>query len=142
MAILKLEDLYGTTEVVVFPRDYEKNKALLNIDSKLFIKGKAKIEEDRGNKVICQKVIPFEEIPCELWLRFKDIAAFEKEEQNLYQTMLPYDGKDRVCIYAEKEKQVKRLSAGKSVDARRLAGQGALSYLGKDSVAIKELLIK
>ena len=77
MAILKLEDLYGTTEVVVFPRDYEKNKALLNIDSKLFIKGKAKIEEDRGNKVICQKVIPFEEIPCELWLRFKDIAAFE-----------------------------------------------------------------
>ena len=142
MAILKLEDLYGTTEVVVFPRDYERNKALLNVDSKLFIKGKAKIEEDRGNKVICQKIIPFEEVPCELWLRFKDIAEFEREEQKLYQAMLPYDGKDRVCIYAEKEKQVKRLSIGRSVDARKLIGQGVLSYLGKDSVAIKEKSIE
>ena len=55
--------------------------------------------------------------------------------------MLPYDGKDHVCIYAEKEKQVKRLSTGKSVDARKLMGQGVLSYLGKDAAAIKELSI-
>lgn len=141
MAILKLEDLYGTTEVVVFPRDYERNKELLNTDSKLFIKGKAKMEDDRGSKVICQNIIPFDKVPCELWIRFKDIAAFENGEEKLYQAMLPYDGKDHVCIYAEKEKQVKRLSTGKSVDARKLMGQGVLSYLGKDAAAIKELSI-
>lgn len=141
MAILKLEDLYGTTEVVVFPRDYERNKELLNTDSKLFIKGKAKMEDDRGSKVICQNIIPFDKVPCELWIRFKDIAAFESGEEKLYQAMLPYDGKDHVCIYAEKEKQVKRLSTGKSVDARKLMGQGVLSYLGKDAAAIKELSI-
>ncbi|MDU7709302.1 MAG: DNA polymerase III subunit alpha, partial [Clostridium sp.] len=36
MAFLTLEDLLGTVEVVVFPRDYEKNRPLLEVDNKVF----------------------------------------------------------------------------------------------------------
>ena len=37
MAFLTVEDLVGTVEVVVFPRDYEKSQSLLNEDGKVFI---------------------------------------------------------------------------------------------------------
>lgn len=40
MAFLTVEDLLGTVEVVVFPRDYEKNREELEIDHKVFIRGK------------------------------------------------------------------------------------------------------
>lgn len=142
MAFFTVEDLYGTVEVIVFPRDYEKSKGMLNADSKIFVKGRANVEEDRGGKLICQKIIPFDQIPCELWIRFPDIAAFEKEEQKLYKNMLPYDGHDQVCIYVVKEKQVKRLPFSRSVDARKILEQGILFYLGEDSVVIREKSIE
>ena len=34
MAFLTLEDLVGIVEVVVFPRDYEKNQRLIEVDNK------------------------------------------------------------------------------------------------------------
>lgn len=142
MAFLTIEDLYGTVEVIVFPQVYEKYRQLLELDCKLFVKGRVTVEEDRGGKIICQKIIPFEEIPCELWIRFPDIASFEETETELYRKMLPYDGKDSVCIYAEREKQVKRLPASKGVSARQLVEQKVLDFLGENSVAIKEKSIE
>ncbi len=35
MAFMTIEDLMGTVEVVVFPRDYERNQNYLNEDSKV-----------------------------------------------------------------------------------------------------------
>ena len=42
MAFITIEDLYGSVEVVVFPNFYEKKKELLELDSKVFIKGREK----------------------------------------------------------------------------------------------------
>ena len=39
MAFLTLEDLRGTLEVIVFPKDYEKYRAILSPDQKIFVKG-------------------------------------------------------------------------------------------------------
>ncbi len=61
MAFLNLEDLVGNVEVVVFPRDYEKYSALLLEDAKVFIKGRASVEEDKDGKVICEQIVSFEE---------------------------------------------------------------------------------
>ena len=47
MAFLTLEDLLGTVEVVVFPRDYEKNKNQLVEDEKVFITRRVSVEEDK-----------------------------------------------------------------------------------------------
>ncbi len=141
MAFCTIEDLYGTVEVIVFPKDYEKNKALLQKDSKVFVRGRASLEEDRDGKLICQKMIPFDQIPCELWIRFQDIAGFHENEETLYEKLAGYDGRDVVCIYAAKEKQIKRLPRSYSVDARRLVEAGALSWLGEDSVALREAAV-
>ena len=52
MAFLTLEDVYGTVEIMVFPRDYEKYRSQLLVDKKVFVVGKAAVEEDRPAKVI------------------------------------------------------------------------------------------
>lgn len=142
MAFLTIEDLYGTVEVIVFPKVYERYRHLLQTDGKFLVKGRVSLEEDRAGKLICQSLVSFDEVPCELWIRFPDIAAFEKTEEELYQKLLSYEGKDIVCIYAEKEKQIKRLPAGKGVSARLVMEQKALSFLGENSVAIKEKSIE
>lgn len=142
MAILSVEDLYGSIEVVVFSNAYERYKEFLSVDNKVFIQGSLKVDEDRGNKVICRKIIPFDQMPCELWIRFPDIAAFEENEKELYEKIQPFDGHDMVCIYVKKEKQVKRLPRSKSVNARKILEEKILEYLGKDSLAIREKSIE
>ncbi len=39
MAFITVEDLLGTVEVVIFPRDYEKNQQYLEVDRKVFVRG-------------------------------------------------------------------------------------------------------
>lgn len=54
MAFLTLEDLVGTVEVIIFPRDYEKYHDLLVEDEKVFITGRANVEEEKNGKLICE----------------------------------------------------------------------------------------
>jgi len=61
MAFLNLEDLVGNVEVVVFPRDYEKYNARLQEDAKVFIRGRASVEEDKDGKLILEQLVTFEE---------------------------------------------------------------------------------
>ncbi len=61
MAFLSVEDLLGTVEVIVFPKDYEKSSALLNEDTKVFIRGHASVEEDKDGKLICEQIYAFDE---------------------------------------------------------------------------------
>ena len=138
MAFLTIEDMYGTVEIIVFPRDYEKKKERIQLDDKVFIKGRANVEENRNGKIICQDIIPFDAIPCELWLRFENKQAFLAQEQTLYQELLPYDGKDQICIYLQEEKQIKRLPKSRSVNARQILGDTVLDKMEGVTVAIKE----
>ncbi len=46
MAFITLEDLVGNLEIIVFPKVYEKNSRLLNLDEKVFVKGRAVTEEE------------------------------------------------------------------------------------------------
>jgi len=61
MAFLTLEDLVGSVEVVVFPKDYEKYSSLLVEDAKIFVRGRASLEEEKDGKVICEQIVSFEE---------------------------------------------------------------------------------
>lgn len=115
MAFITIEDLLGTVEVIVFPRDFEKYKFLLGEEKKVFIRGKATIEEEKAGKLICQEVIDFDDIPKEIWIKYSDKDTFVEDEQNLYNILDEYDGNDQVAIYLEKEKAVKMLPRNKSV---------------------------
>ena len=142
MAYIQLEDLYGTIEVTIFPRDYERLKPLLEDDAKVFIRGRAQNSENGAAKLICQNIIPFNKVPCELWIRFKNLDEFVDKEQELYNKLLSYSGKDTVCIYVAKEKQVKKLPEKMCVDARKLVKDDNFRFVPKEAVAIREISIE
>ena len=64
MAFLTLEDLLGTVEVIVFPRDYERYHTYLNVDEKIFVSGHAIVEEDKNGKIICEKIYGIVDAVC------------------------------------------------------------------------------
>lgn len=142
MAYIQLEDLYGTIEVTIFPRDYERLKPLLEDDAKVFIRGRAQNSENGAAKLICQNIIPFNKVPCELWIRFENLDEFVDKEQELYNKLLSYSGKDTVCIYVAKEKQVKKLPEKMCVDARKLVKDDNFRFVPKEAVAIREISIE
>ncbi|MCR5508843.1 MAG: DNA polymerase III subunit alpha [Lachnospiraceae bacterium] len=117
MAFLSLEDLVGTVEVIVWPSDYERNAGYLKEESRIFIRGKASVEEDKDAKVICEEIIPFENIPRKLWIRVSDKDKFSGSEQELYRLIADSDGKDRVVIYLEDTRQMKELPLNMTVHA-------------------------
>lgn len=136
MAFLTLEDLVGTVEVIVFPKDYEKNATYLNEDSKVFIKGRTSVEEDKDAKLICEKIISFEDIPKKLWIKFPDRKTFEEKSQLLLQTIASSDGKDHVILYIEETKQMKQLGANKNVNANQELLEALEQIFGKENVKI------
>ena len=66
MAFITLEDLVGSVEVVIFPRDFEKNQMYLNEEAKVFIKGRVSEEDDAPSKLICGHIPAL----CQAFYRF------------------------------------------------------------------------
>lgn len=117
MAFLQLEDLAGSIEVIVFPRDYEKNAAKLVVDNKVFIKGRVSVEEEKDGKLICETITAFDEIPKNLWIKFPTMAAYEAEKDRLFSLLKQSDGRDMVTIYIENPKSMKKLPPSMTVAA-------------------------
>ena len=78
MAFITLEDLVGTVEVVVFPRQFERSRMLMEEGQKIFVKGEANIEENSAGKVLANSIVSFDQVPSELWIAFKDKEEYMK----------------------------------------------------------------
>ncbi len=142
MAFLTLEDLFGTVEVIVFPRDYERYHALLNDDEKIFVRGHASIEEDKDGKLICERIHSFAEAKQELWLQFETKEDFEGRSQELYDRLRDSDGTDPVVIYISSLKAMKRLGANHTIRIDRELINSLASFLGKNNVKVVEKSIE
>ncbi len=142
MAFVTLEDLAGSVEVVVFPRDYERNQQYLNEEGKVFIRGRVSEEDEAASKLICEKVIPFEQTRRELWLQYADKDAYLEQEGELLSMLQDSDGQDCVVIYCRKEKAVKRLPLNRSVNADKLLLNKLTNYLGESCVKVIEKAIE
>ncbi len=138
MAFVTLEDLAGSVEVVVFPRDYEKNQQYLDEEGKVFIRGRVSEEDEAASKLICEKVIPFEQTKRELWLQYPDKDTYLRQEGELLGLLADSDGQDSVVIYCKKEKAIKRLPANRCVNADKLLLNKMTNYLGESCVKVIE----
>ena len=83
MAFLTVEDLAGSVEVLVFPKDYEKRRDMLIKDEKVFIRGRASVGDEPVGKLICEQIIPFSQVPRELWIQYADKDAYLAGEKEL-----------------------------------------------------------
>ena len=61
MGFAKLEDLYGTIDLTVFPGPYKSLKNLLNEDTMATIKGKLNIREGEKPTVLVDEIIPWKQ---------------------------------------------------------------------------------
>ena len=136
MAFITLEDLVGSVEVIVFPRDFEKYKDLIEEGRKYIISGKASLEENDAAKLIAGKIIPFEEVPREVWLQFENKAELEKVEDELNKIFEGNKGNARVMLYCRDERQVKRVNTVRGISYAEAVIDELKSKLGCDNVKI------
>ena len=138
MAFITVEDLLGTVEVVVFPRDYEKNRDYLEADSKVFVRGRVSEEDDKPSKLICEKIIPFEQTKKELWIQFPDKETFLDQEQIVYGYLADSDGDDEVMIYCAKERAVKKLPKNRNIGINEQILSRLMNHFGEKRVKVVE----
>lgn len=111
MAFLKLEDLTGIIEVIVFPKILDKVRLLINPDSLVIIKGRVSLKEDEPPKLICDTIEPLEQVnSSKIYLRVedkekaKDIIAEIKA-----QFIVEYKGDTPIYIFTAADRQQYRL---------------------------------
>lgn len=115
MAFITLEDLVGTIEVIVFPRQFDSNRHLIVEGKKIFIDGEANIEENAAGKVIANKIREFSDVPSELWIAFKDKEDYLKKNEEFIEILSANKGNDKVMVALAKERQRKMMPAQYSV---------------------------
>ncbi|MCD8326996.1 MAG: DNA polymerase III subunit alpha [Lachnospiraceae bacterium] len=136
MAFLQLEDMYGTVEVVVFPKAYEKYGKLLEQDAKIFVTGRVSLEEDKNGKLMCEKIVPFSQVGGDLWLRFDTMEQYQKSWRQVEDILRGSEGPDRVVIYIAEGKLKKVLPGKDNVRADEELMGALYEKMGKSNVKI------
>lgn len=73
MAFITLEDMYGSIEVLVFPKVYEKFNKLVLEDSLVLIKGRLSVREEETPKLLAQDIKPLKKTNnTKLYLKIQD----------------------------------------------------------------------
>ena len=142
MAFITVEDLAGTVEVLIFPKDYEKKRDLLIVDEKVFVQGRVSIGDDPVGKVICERIIPFSMVPKEIWLKYPNKEAYFGAEQELLEMLRLSEGHDQVVIYLEAERAKKVLPANWNVSADETLLRNLSAKLGEKNIRVVEKTIE
>lgn len=138
MAFLTVEDLTGSVEIIVFPKDYERYNRFLNDEEKIFVVGHATVEEEQDGKVICERIVPFDDTRKELWLQFPTKSDFAEKEQQVYDILRDSDGNDEVVIYISDVKAFKRLPRNRAVGTNSVLLARLTEFLGEKNVKVVE----
>ena len=136
MAFRTIEDILGTVEVIVFPKQYDIFGQYLNEDAKVFITGRVSLEDEKDGRLILEKLTPFEKIPRNLWIRFKNKADYEEKMNRLSDILKDSEGIDKVNIYLDEEKQMRSLSRSQDVRADEELMEALRGAFGEDSVKL------
>ena len=136
MAFLQVEDLVGSVEVIVFPRDYERYGNAVMEDSKVFVRGRVSVEEDKDAKLVCEQITTFEQMPKKLWIKFPTKEAYESRKDALFDILREAEGKDNVIIYVENPKAMNPLPANWNVSAQAALVERLEAAFGEGNVKV------
>ena len=138
MAFLTIEDLYGTVEVIVFPRDYERYRDLFLNDAKVFIYGRVSAEDEKNGKLICEQVCSLDARKRELWIQFFTKEDYANAKEQLQQCLTDCRGDDEVVIYISGIKALKRLPRQWNVSIDGLNLKALTGAFGEKNVKVVE----
>ena len=163
MAYVTLEDMVGQVEIVVFPRDFEKNRSLLTVDNRVFIRGHADVGE-KGSKLILSDIVTFDKVengavsfapaggqrkwaakasPVEsnkqLWVLFEDMDEYVKNEAQFISILEQHKGNCPVYVQLKTTRQVKNMGRGFCVNENSGILYSLQMEYGKDRVLLRNV---
>ena len=138
MAFVTIEDLVGTLEVIIFPKNYEENRRYIEEDSKVFIKGRVSTEDDKPNKLICEKIIPFTSNKKTLWIQFVNKADYSENKEGIKECLADSEGADEVMIYLKEEHATKKLPRNMNISINQEVLARLMNRYGEQMVKVVE----
>jgi DNA polymerase-3 subunit alpha len=137
MAFITLEDIVGSIEIVVFPKTYEKYRQYIEEDAKILVYGRASISETEG-KLILEKLVPFDEVPRNVYIQVENKAAYEESKNRLYDIIDCHSGSDNVIVMLKEEKLMKPLGNQFRMKYDEYSEKELKQQFGEGKVVIKE----
>ncbi|SHK61574.1 DNA polymerase III catalytic subunit, DnaE type [Clostridium cavendishii DSM 21758] len=126
MAFINIEDLSGSIEVIVFPKNLEKVNALINEDELVTIRARVSIREDEEPKLICEEIRPLEKInSSKIYLKLESVEKIREVNKVLNVLLQPYHGDTPLYLFAAKERQTFRAARNLWLDLE----EGAVEFL-------------
>jgi DNA polymerase-3 subunit alpha len=128
MAFVTIEDLFGTVEVIIFPKIYEKYKDLIYEDNIIVAEGTLNVAEEETPKLICNKITELtaasgtstiitanidynrnngnniEKKAKKLYIKVRDQNYYKSIKGKLFESISKCSGNEAVIIYSESEK--------------------------------------
>ena len=141
MAFLTLEDLYGTVEIILFPRDYQKYRDFLVEDTALYVKGRASVSEESG-KLVAEEIIPMDQVPKEVWIQVENVSVFQEKQQALYDIIRQYPGEQGLVVYSRAEKAIKRLPSYQNISGVSRVIEALKELFGENNIKVTEKSIE
>ncbi len=142
MAFLRIEDLFGTMEVVVFPNVFLRCRDKLETNKAVIIEGNASVSE-RDSKLIASDIMTMDEVISrsedknkELWICFKNMDSYLENANNLKQIALQHLGFTPVYVQLKEEMKMKKLA--NTVNVRTGIVDALKLEYGPDMVLVRE----
>lgn len=101
MAILKLEDLDGSVEILLFPESYKQNARYVQPNSVVLLTGRLSLKEETP-KIIANSLLPIEEAYKQITKININLAGLKENYLNmLKEKLMQSPGKTPVCLHLD-----------------------------------------
>ena len=105
MAFVKMEDLTGSVEMVIFPDLFEKQSSLLKEDNLIMVEGRTDIKEDEDSKIIVESIKPLKQQQ-KYYRLIIDEDHDQKVLESLKETLIAENGEVPVCLYFKRDNKM------------------------------------
>jgi DNA polymerase-3 subunit alpha len=110
MAFIRLEDMYGSIEVIIFPKVLKNFKELITEDNVIIINGRVNLREEEQPKILCESIEPLTKLSEEKVYILIDEEKLRKEAfEKIKNMLIRHRGNQPVYICTRKERQKFRI---------------------------------
>ncbi|SKA86978.1 DNA polymerase III catalytic subunit, DnaE type [Clostridium sp. USBA 49] len=110
MAFIKLEDMYGDIEVIIFPKTFQNYKNIILEDNVVIITGRISIKEEEQPKILCESIEPLIKINNEkVYILIEEEKLRKEAFKKIKEKLLQNKGNQPVYICTKKERKKFRL---------------------------------
>ena len=148
MAFVDIEDLYGSVEIIVFPKIYEKFSHLIQEDNIIVVKGNINFKEDEAPKLIAENISGVETLDLIVDAESKDESklvklrvpdGFDEDQtlENIKEVLQSYKGNTPVIIFFKESGKKLKTSEQMWVEPSEEFVRDIKELLGEENVKVK-----